>query len=213
MMKRFVVLVGVLIGCSTPAAPAMAPAPDGTVAATAARPGTTRVVFVRPATACDTADHAIVVDEGGTFVGALLPGTAVATDVAPGRHAFLVWPGMDLRNERTPPYRPVGVLDETWGADQTRVVRVDVATPPEGRGHCYRYNVFHFDAPQGDVSQATADLRLLVADVNAGQAFLRGQGELTAAYFTMGLDKLDKRRAAEGHATLRARQVQEAGLR
>jgi hypothetical protein len=187
----------------------MAPAPSA--CGTAASPGAAKIIVVRPVTACDTADHAVLVDEAGGFVGTLAPGTALALDVPPGRHAFFVWPGMDLRSEREPVYQPIGVLDATWAAGQTRFVRVDVVRPREGRGHCYHYAVFQF--ARAEPSETLEGQQCLVPDAAAGQALLRSKRDVTATYFTLARDDLDRRRAAADHAALRATQLQEAGAR
>src|SRR3954468_11860456 len=92
-------------GCSRPNAPAMAPLANREMGPIA--PGMARIVFVRPATACDTSDHAVVVDESGKFIANLTGGTAFSADVAPGPHAFFVWPGVDMRTEKVENFRPV----------------------------------------------------------------------------------------------------------
>src|SRR5687767_2805099 len=77
-----------------PAAPHMRPPP---AALAAMEQGRAMVVFVRPASSCDTFDHAVIVHGAeGRFVGTSAPRTHFAVSVPPGRHVFMAWPGMDL---------------------------------------------------------------------------------------------------------------------
>jgi len=192
-------------GCAQAPAPAMSPRADGKFAEHA--PGTARFVFTRHASGCDTSDHAVVVDESGAFVGALRPDTAFAMDVPPGRHAFFVWPGMDLRNAGRPDFRPVAAIEAEVAADESRVINVLVFEPPQGRGRCFREAHFYFEKRPNDVAAETANLRIVEADRASGQGYLREHRELSSAYFTMGQDRLARRRAAQEDAARRAEQA------
>ena len=206
------VLLAATTGCGAGVAPAMKATAEPHFADKA--PGKARVVFARPSGGCDTFDHAVIVDESGAFVGALAPDTEFAVDVAAGRRAFFVWPGMDLRSEKTPSFQPVGVIDLELREDATRSVDVAVVTPHGGRGHCYRYAVFGFEksATAADVAPR-AGLRVVEPDIAAGQAYLRQKKEVSGAYFLMARDILAQRHAARALASDRSEQLDAAGLK
>jgi len=195
----FLLALGVS-GCGRPNAPAMSPRIDQKVSPPAS--GMAQVIFVRPATGCDTYDHAVVVDEEGKFVANLVGGTANAVQVGAGQHAFFVWPGMDLRRQGAPKnYRLVSVLDRRWEADTSSVVLLNVPTPWQGRGQCFRYNVFDFQTPPANLGAESLEaVRLVDSDVAAGEAYLRERNELSTAYFEMAREVLElkrKKRATE----------------
>ncbi len=192
-------------------APAMAPRANGKLGPVT--PGMARVVFVRPASACDTSDHAVVVDENGKFIANLSGGTAFAADVAPGRHAFFLWPGMDLRSEKVAGFRPVSVFDLQLQSEASSVVKIDVAAPTEGRGRCYSQSVFVWEREQATLDEgALSELRFMDADPRAGDAYLHERKELSAAYFEMAHDVLVAHRNREAQMADRNDRLKKAGL-
>ena len=189
----------------------MAPSANREIAPVA--PGMARVVFVRPATACDTSDHAVVVDESGKFIANLTGGTAFAADVAPGRHAFFLWPGIDMRTDKVDNFRPVSVIELQQEPETSSVVRIDVVTPVEGRGHCYQQSVFFFEKPVKELdSDALSGTRLVDSDQQAGDAYLRERKELSAAYFEMAHGSLVAQRKSRAEAARRTERLKKAGL-
>lgn len=198
-------------GCARPNAPAMAPRVTREI--TPVAPGMARVVFVRPATACDTSDHAVVVDESGKFVANLTGGTAFAADVAPGRHAFFLWPGIDMRTDKVDNFRPVSVIELQPASETSSVVRIDVATPVEGRGHCYQQSVFFFEKPAKELdADSLKGSRLVESDQQAGDAYLRERKELSGAYFEMAHGVLVAQRHRRAEANARTERLKKAGM-
>ena len=202
-----------MAGCTARQTPAMAPRAEQHLPAIA--PRAAQVVFRRASSPCDSSDHAIVVDETGQFLGTLAPDTAFAVNTTPGRHAYSVWPGMDLRQEKDPSFRPVGVLEASLKPNEHRAVDVAVVLPREGRGHCQSYAVFYFEKTNGSSSlegESMGSVRIMQPDAVAGQAYLREKKELSAAYFNMAHDILDTRRAAKTEADRRTQRLRDANL-
>jgi hypothetical protein len=149
-------------------------------------PGT--IVFVRPPSACDTSDHARVVDSEGRFVGALGPGTWFTAPNLPGEQVFYVWPGMDLRLDMHPEFHPVDVIRIRSDADKP--IYVGVRVREMQKLHCWKYAVFHFTRPaEEEVSQWLQNARELSPDRAEGDALLNRDAEVTQAYLGMGREK------------------------
>jgi hypothetical protein len=164
-VKRALVLLGLSVACAKPPVPAMH---AGAVPPT---PGWPTVVFVRPPSACDTGDHARIVDEEGRFVGVLGSGTSFSLPVAPGQHTFFVWPGMDLRDLYPGPH-PVDVVTIA-AEDPARPTVLAVKIPHEAKLLCKKYAVYAFVRPAPDeAAQWLEDATELTPDPVAGRTLL-----------------------------------------
>jgi len=178
---RYAVLL-TLAACAVPPAPAMN-------AATPAAPpsGKAVVVFVRPASACDTSDHARVVDEHGAFAGALGPDTSFTLAVEPGAHHFFVWPGLDLTTPLVPQYAPVDAVRVDVEAGETTFVAV---RPVKSRSlSCGRNAIYAFERP--DAARADewiARAKPLAPDREAG-ALLLARDPATTQYLALARRK------------------------
>ena len=174
---------------TTSCAPALAPAMTAAPAVERAPEGAALVVFVRPGSACDTADHAVIVDEQGAFVGNAAPRSQFAAVVTPGEHVFFAWPSLDLRSQKTG-WDPVGVIRMKVAPGD--VVRIGVQVPEFSKLHCNRYATFIFTTrfAEGELDAWLADARPMVADKGAGQRALDAEPEVVQAHLQEGRRRL-----------------------
>ncbi len=153
-------------------------------------PGT--IVFVRPPSACDTSDHARIVDGDGRFVGVLGSGTFFAAPSAPGEQDFYVWPGLDLRLDLDPEFHPVDVI--RIRAHEGRTTYVGVRVREYQKLRCSKYAVFHFTRPNDDeAGEWLQTARELVPDGVEGSGLLERDGDVTRAYLEMAREKRARR--------------------
>lgn len=158
-------------------------------AATPRQEGKGTILFVRPASACDTSDHARVVDEEGRFVATLAPATSFVAVVEPGRHVYYVWPGMDVRDIH-PNGQAVDVISVNAPADETKYVGVRTAQFEKLK--CPKYAVFRFAKPsKAQAEEWLAEAQELVPDPDEGKALLDHDGEATRGYLEMARAKRD----------------------
>jgi hypothetical protein len=175
-------------GCAPAEIPAMHP---GT--GPAPGPSRGRIVFVRPASPCDTTDHARIVDDEGHFVGFLGSGSWFSLPVAPGERTFAVWPGLDLRSNLRPEFAPIDVVSVSVEAGET--VHLGVRLRNEQSHHCAKYAIFRFARPEpGEIEDWMHVTRELVPDAAEGQASLDRDAELTHAYLEMAKRRFGRRR-------------------
>jgi hypothetical protein len=178
---RTALILGVLALSCAPSVPAMH---AGTAPPLA---GHGRVVFVRPSSPCDRADHARIVDLDGRFVGALGPGTWFQAPLDEEK-VFAVWSSIDYRTGKAPGIRPVDVVRVAPSASGTTFITVELGVSPVGR-RCTN-SLFRFSRVADAESEASIrNARELVPDPAAGQALLEEDADVTRAYLEMARER------------------------
>ena len=175
--------------CAPRPLPAMAP-----VAALERAPAADAlVVFVRPKSACDTGDHAVVVDARGAFLGNAAPRTQFAVVVPPGEHTFFVWPSLDLRNGKAPGWDPVGAIKVRVAAGE--VHRIGVLVPAAEKLRCGRNATFYLTRrfEEGEVDAWLRDAQPMAADRATGQRLLDDDAQVVRAHVKQGQRQLAPR--------------------
>jgi hypothetical protein len=175
--------------------------PSSTVATSLPGPGTheASVVFVRPVSACDTADYLVISDSHGRFVGNVAPGTKVAIAVAPGQHTFYGWNNLDLRFGTEPNFNPATAERVNAVEGQTYYVALVAFRPcHQARSISEMALVAPGGGLWGDVQDWLKSTTPIQVDRQAGQAALDARPALLQTYLELGewkLRRLDDERA------------------
>jgi hypothetical protein len=177
--------------CGRTLPPAMLPAT--TLQPQPVEAGSSRVVFMRPNSACDAADYSVVVDAQGHFVGNVAPGTRVAVTVPPGDYAFFGWSNIDLRDDRYPEFNPVTAARVHAEPGATNYVALVVRTRSATVTRCDHYPVVEMQPmtkADPDFAETLEDTSPVSTDYARGQASLEADPVMLRSHMELGRAKL-----------------------
>ena len=187
-------------------------------------PGTATLVVLWPSTSCDPGGYVTLATGDGRFLGNVGVGTQLRTSVSAGETTLVAW--NELQEESGAGLEPttVPVVRATFAQGLTYYVRVaegewDEAGPREivrGRygthvclmtpGRAMSSALVAVTAstpPSTQLAAWTAELRAIVPDREAGQAWLDARREVVRAHRLLALERYDRLRpAARRLATL-----------
>jgi hypothetical protein len=177
---------------------ALPPATTLSSAPVAAAAGESLVTFVRPESACDTGEYAVVVDARGHFVGNIAAGTQVSFATAPGTHAFYAWSNTDLHIDKDPSFNPVSAIRLDALPVGATYVLVDIPAPCSPRATFELRHVGAAEVAGPDFTDLVAKARTVSVDRAAGQVALESQPVHLQARLEFGAARL--RRADDAEA-------------
>jgi hypothetical protein len=178
-------------------------------------PGTATLVVLWPSTSCDPGGYVTLVTADGHFLGNVGPGAQLRTTVPAGETTVLAWnqlmeeSGAGVERLTVPVVRGrlargltyyVRVAEGEWDEGGPRELRswrsgARVCAMTPGRAMTSALEaVTASTAPPGQLAAWTAELRTLVPDRDAGQAWLDARREVVEIHRSLALQRYDRLR-------------------